>query len=212
MLIEKVKGAGKSAILNALGGNFHSGFSAVTGLTRETKTKTVTIDQKELKLVDLPGISDAKGKGAISKNLQLLEESLNDCSQALLFFVITPNYGRIGSEDFAVLKTLLLNLRKSPIIGLFITQVNEEHISKINNDGYREKVFQILKEHGANTAYLEKNFWSVLKQHGEEGFSDNEKAAIRKYVCSFVPAEVKVSNLFVRVFMEILAYFKKLLG
>ncbi|KAK5829446.1 hypothetical protein F5H01DRAFT_408834 [Linnemannia elongata] len=204
-------GAGKSALLNALGGDFYSGFYSIVGNPGSSKA-TVTIDQKTLELIDLPGISDAGGKGAISRNLQLLEDSLNSCSQALLFFVIKPNNGRISPEDFAVLKTLLLNLTKSPIIGLFVTQVREDHISRIDNDGYRDSVIQMLREHGANTCHLEKNRWSVLKLHQAEGFSEDEKAAIRKYVCSFVPAKVKVSNLIVRAFLEVLAYFKKHFG
>lgn len=202
-------GAGKSALLNALGGDFYSGFSFIGGNPGSSKA-TVTIDQKTLELIDLPGISDSGGKGAMSRNLKLLQDSLNGCNQALLFFVIKPNNGRISPEDFAVVKTLLLNLTKSPIIGLFVTQVREDHIPKIDNDDYRNTVVQMLREHGADTIHLEKNRWSVLKLHQAEGFSDEEKTAIRKYVCSFVPAKVKVSNLFVRVFTQILAYFKKL--
>lgn len=201
-------GAGKSALLNALGGNFFSGFCGIFGNPGSSKA-TVTIDNKTFELIDLPGIADAGGGGAISNNLKMLQDALNACNQGLLFFVIKPNNGRISPEDFAVLKTLLLNLTKSPRIGLFVTQVRDDHIDQIDNDAYRNDVIKMLQDNGVNTRYLEKRRWSVLRMHQKEGFSDDEKMAIRNYVCSFVPSRVKVSNLIVRVFNEILAFFKR---
>ncbi|KAF9148821.1 hypothetical protein BG015_009445 [Linnemannia schmuckeri] len=204
-------GAGKSALLNALGGSFYSGFSFIVG-NPGSSAEIVTLGGKPVELIDLPGISDAGGGGAISSNLKLLQDTLNACNQALLFFVIKPNNGRIAAEDFAVLKTLLTNLTKSPRIGLFVTQVRKDHIPLLDTEKYRTDVLKMLQDNGVDTIYLERNRWSILKSHEAEGFSDDEREAIRTYVCSFVPAKVKVGNLFERIFNIILDFFKKIIG
>ncbi|KAF8948533.1 hypothetical protein BGZ47_004269 [Haplosporangium gracile] len=203
-------GAGKSALLNALGGSFYSGFSFIVG-NPGSSAEIVTLGGRPVKLIDLPGISDTGGEGTISNNLNLLQDTLNTCNQALLFFVIKPNNGRIAAEDFAVLKTLLTNLTKSPRIGLFVTQVKEDHVPLLDTERYRTGVFKMLQDNGVDTVYLERNRWSILKLH-DVGFSKDEREAIRTYVCSFVPAEVKVSNLFVRIFNDILEFFKRIIG
>ncbi|KAF9925933.1 hypothetical protein FBU30_004357 [Linnemannia zychae] len=205
-------GAGKSAILNALGGDFYSGFSAVCGV-QGYNTKTVELKGRTLELVDLPGIADSAGKGTTSDNLRILQESLNSCekAKALLFFVITPTNGRICSNDFAVVENLLQKLIMSPTIGLFVTQVRPDHIPSLNTEEYRNQVLDILRKAGGNTNYLESNRWCILKTHGKEGFSDKEKEDIANYVISFDPEPVKVGGLIERIFQSIIDFFKNLL-
>jgi GTPase Era involved in 16S rRNA processing len=204
-------GVGKSAILNALGGSFYSGFSFITGNPGSSK-QNVTLGDKIVELIDLPGIADAGGGETMSDNLKMLQDTLNSCGKALLFFVIKPNNGRISPEDFAILKTLLTNLSKSPKIGLFVTQVREDHIPLLDKDEYRKTVLKMLQDNGVDTAYLEATRWSILRQHQAEGFSEAEKKSIRKYVDSFVSAEVQVNNLIVRIFKQIVDFFKRLFG
>ncbi|KAF9546641.1 hypothetical protein EC957_009564 [Mortierella hygrophila] len=204
-------GAGKSAILNALGGDFVSGFSFIVGNPGSSR-QNVTIGEKTLELIDLPGIADAGGGDTISNNLKLLQDTLNGCGQALLFFVIKPNNGRIAPEDFAVLKTLLTKLSQSPRIGLFVTQVRDDHLALLDTENYRKTVLQMLRDSGVDTVHLEANRWSILRQHQEKGFTQQEKMVIRDYVCSFVPGKVRVENLWERIFRQIVSFFQSLFG
>ncbi|KAF9911866.1 hypothetical protein EC991_001770 [Linnemannia zychae] len=202
-------GAGKSAILNALGGDFFSGFRAITG-NPGSSTKIVKLRDKTVALIDTPGVHDPGKEGTISGNLKLLQDELNGCGDALLFFVIKPNSGRISAGDFAVLELLLKNLERTPRIGLFVTRVASDEMLEYDST-YRNDVIGILKEKDVNTTHLEANDWCVLQSHSKaDGFSDEEKVKICDYVLSFAPAEVKVDKLCESFFQRILAFFRKL--
>jgi len=95
-------GCGKSAILNALGGSFPSGYSDVSGLTQAVATQDVTLLKRHFRLVDIPGIQDSAGgeyacgtETATDRHLGMLHDVLNDGHAYVMFFVITPRNGRI---------------------------------------------------------------------------------------------------------------------
>ncbi|KAK3817005.1 MAG: hypothetical protein J3R72DRAFT_44876 [Linnemannia gamsii] len=202
-------GAGKSAILNVLGGDFFSGFSAIKGHPG-TKTDIVELRNRTVALIDTPGIMDSGREGTISRNLQLLQDELNGCEEALLFFVIKPDSGRISAGDYSVLKLLLSNLTRTPRIGLFLTKVASDDIGQLDST-YRDDFVKMLQEADVDTSHLGKNSWCVLQHHERKvGFSDEEKKRIHDYVSSFAPAKVEVKELSLSIFMRILEFFRNL--
>ncbi|KAG0376218.1 hypothetical protein BGX24_008110 [Mortierella sp. AD032] len=202
-------GAGKSAILNVLGGDFFSGFSAIKGRPG-TKTDIVDFRNRTVALIDTPGIMDSGTEGTISRNLQLLQDNLNGCGEALLFFVIKPESGRISAGDYSVLKLLLTNLTRTPRIGLFVTKVASDDMEQLDT-AYRDGFVKMLHEAEVDTTHLEKNSWCVLQHHEKKvGFSDEEKERIRDYVSSFAPAKVEVQELRLSLFQRILEFFRKI--
>ncbi|KAG0278160.1 hypothetical protein BGZ95_004550 [Linnemannia exigua] len=190
-------GAGKSAILNALGGDFFSGFRRVTGHPG-TKTDIVELRNRTVALIDTPGIMDSGREGTISQNLQMLQDKLNGCGEALL------------AGDFSVLKLLLTNLTRTPRIGLFVTKVASDDMEQLDT-AYRDDFVKMLQEADVDATHLEKSSWCVLQHHERTvGFSDEEKEKIRDYVTSFAPARVEVKELSLSFFQKILEFFRKL--
>ncbi|KAF9084272.1 hypothetical protein BGX29_002630 [Mortierella sp. GBA35] len=166
-------GVGKSTLLNALGGNFASGMSPLGGLTKKVLSVT------------------SGGDNTISGNLQMLEDTLNSSGRSVLFFVVTPRNGRIAPDDFAVMKILLTNLSKGPMVGLIITQVRPKQIQTLQSGDYYNKILGILRSADVDTTYF-------------------EIRAIRDYVFCFSPQEVKVRGFISRIFQSIINFFKNL--
>ncbi|KAG0061295.1 P-loop containing nucleoside triphosphate hydrolase protein [Linnemannia elongata] len=206
-------GVGKSAILNALGGNFHTGFSAVTGLTRKMTTKTVRIAGRRIRLVDIPGIFDYSSDGdrTIERHLDILHETLNDGSSYVIFFVIAPTNGRISPNDFTVMKALLDNLEQAPLVGLILTQIKHEHFDAVNNSGYSEKVQEVLQQANANLKFFDKNPPLVLLQHREQ-FTTHEDNIIKEYILGFEPTQVFVHRMVIALLYRIFTIFLQLAG
>ncbi|KAG0376220.1 hypothetical protein BGX24_008112 [Mortierella sp. AD032] len=190
-------GVGKSTILNALGGDFHTGFSAVSGLTRDVSTTNVTTSNGDkLRLIDIPGIFDCQvdDDRATERHLEILRQTLNDGGSYVIFFVITPRNGRIDPSDFAVMKTLLDNLEESPVVGLILNQVKRHHYDNIQSSDYFAKIERVLRDAGANLKFFNKKKPLILLDHPEE-FNQAENRAILNYVLSFQPACVYVHRL-----------------
>ncbi|KAG0211920.1 hypothetical protein BGX28_007202 [Mortierella sp. GBA30] len=189
-------GVGKSTLLSALGGDFLRGFNPVGGLTTEVSTQQVLLRQRPVQLVDIPGIyGTAQGKDdVIDQHLRMLQHTLNDGSDYVIFFVISPRNGRIDPSDLALMKLVLDNLRKGPLVGLIMTQVRRSHYGLVTSPGYLSSVYQVLAKASANTRFLEMRRVLVLQDH-DKGFSDQELFEIENYVLSFKPEQVEVNNL-----------------
>lgn len=189
-------GVGKSTILNALGGNFHTGFSAVSGLTRKMTTKSVPIDGRTIRLVDIPGIFDhrAKDDHATERHLDILQETLNDGSDYVIFFVISPVNGRISSSDFTIMKALLDNLVESPLVGLILTQISHEHYDAVQTSGYLEQIRDVLTQSNADLTFLSERGPLILLDHSRE-FTRSEESIIKEYILAFEPAQVYVHRM-----------------
>ncbi|KAF9911868.1 hypothetical protein EC991_001772 [Linnemannia zychae] len=190
-------GVGKSSILNALGGDFNTGFSSVSGLTRDVSTTSVTTsDGRKLRLVDIPGIFDCRvdDEHATERHLDILRDTLNDGSSYVIFFVVAPRNGRIDPSDFAVMTTLLNKLDRSPLVGLILNQVKRQHYDQIQASNYFSKVESVLRDSRANLRFFYRKKPLVLLDHSDE-FSPSEERAILNYVLSFQPTEVYVHRL-----------------
>ncbi|KAF9327443.1 hypothetical protein BGZ91_001466 [Linnemannia elongata] len=206
-------GVGKSTILNALGGNFHTGFSAVTGLTRKMTTKTVCIAGRRIRLVDIPGIFDhsTDGDRTTERHLEILHDTLNDGSSYVIFFVIAPTNGRISPNDFTIMKALLDNLEQAPLVGLILTQIKHEHFDAVNIREYSEIVQDVLEQANANLKFFDKNPPLVLLQH-EEQFTTHEDNIIKEFILGFEPAQVFVHRMVIALLYRIFAFFLQLVG
>jgi len=194
-------GVGKSALLNALGGTFDSGFSRVSGLTRQAATQELRIKGRPIRLVDMPGIYDS-GKenkdGNFLRNLELLQATLNNGDDYVLFFVISPRRGRIDSSDLALLKLVLDNTESGPTVGLIFTQIRKVNYGNVQTPTYTSSMYNLLRSAGCKNMnlldYAEQTL--VLCNHDEKvGFSQAEKDEIRNYVLSFPPKRIRIHDL-----------------
>ncbi|KAF8948534.1 hypothetical protein BGZ47_004270 [Haplosporangium gracile] len=205
-------GVGKSTILNALGGDFHTGFSAVTGLTRKMSSKYVPVDGRGIRLVDIPGIFDirtddnADGNRASEGHLEILRNTLNDGNSYVIFFVIAPNNGRISPSDFTVMKALLDNLDESPLVGLILTQVKHEHYDAVQSSRYLEKIREVLMEANADLKFFSKMNPLILLDHSSE-FTRFEEKIIKDYILNFEPTPVFVRRMLTTLLQRMFVVF-----
>ncbi|KAF9911867.1 hypothetical protein EC991_001771 [Linnemannia zychae] len=197
-------GVGKSTILNALGGRFPSGFSKVSGLTKEVLTQVVACDtakgQIPLQLIDVPGIDDCltgDGEDPIFKYLQMLQATLNSGGDFVIFFVLKPDSGRVSPSDFLIMKTVLDSLKKVPEVGMILTCVDHDEVEDYQSPGYVEALAQTLRNIVKNK---DKTFLVlkplVLANHKPlKGFNDEEKDAIFNHLLSFNPKPCESVNM-----------------
>jgi GTP-binding protein EngB required for normal cell division len=200
-------GVGKSTLLNILGGNFESGFSLVGGLTKDVTTADVTLQGRQLRLVDMPGINETALE-TTEANLKLLQEQLNNGGSYVLFFVISPRNGRVGESDFGLISFVLRKLQKGPTVGLIITQIPNDQIEKVQDPKYASAVVQVLKNGKAKTALLEQKNMLALPYLGI--FNDEEKQNVIDYVLSFEPKQVKIRRLAIDTFEKFKVFFKNM--
>ncbi|KAF9084273.1 hypothetical protein BGX29_002631, partial [Mortierella sp. GBA35] len=202
-------GVGKSALLNALGGNFPSGCSEVSGLTKDVTIQLVTTDGRPLRLFDVPGIDDCVEEGednTIVRHLQMLQKELNRGGRFVIFFVFTPRNGRIEPSDYLIMKTVLDSLVKAPMVGLILTQVKKKHLAQLRTPDYGFDVWESLASIVESKEFVSMRSPLILAEH-EEGFSEDEKLAILNYVLSFEPKPVEarsIIDMVVRRYFEIM--------
>ncbi|KAG0214274.1 hypothetical protein BGX33_002296 [Mortierella sp. NVP41] len=196
-------GVGKSALLNALGGNFTSGYSEVSGLTRNVTNQQATAHGRSLRLFDVPGIYDCAKDGGMDttvKHLQMLQETLNTGGRFVLFFVISPRNGRVEPTDYLIMKTVLDSLKKAPEVGMILTQVRKKHLPLVQTKEYWDMLLKPLQTIDKSQESRHRQFLStrsplVLASHGEEGFREKERSRIMKYVLSFPPQPVVARDM-----------------
>ncbi|KAG0278159.1 hypothetical protein BGZ95_004549 [Linnemannia exigua] len=196
-------GVGKSTILNALGGNFPSGFSKVSGLTRTVTSQHVTLDQGRiaLELYDVPGIDDCpaeNGEDPIVTYLQELQKTLNSGGTFVIIFVIKPSSGRISPSDFLVMKTVIDSLKQAPKVGWILTRAGREDMEEYCTPEYGamlvEKLGKIVQN--KNKKILPSPYPLVLVKHDARiGFSDQDKKDILNYALRLKSDKVQSLNM-----------------
>ncbi|KAF9193901.1 hypothetical protein BGZ51_001887 [Haplosporangium sp. Z 767] len=204
-------GVGKSTILNALGGSFPSGYSEVSGMTKQISTQPMKLQGRRLRLIDMPGIYDAtEGKDdAIDRHLSLLHDTLNDGSDYVIFFVITPRNGRIDPGDLTLMKLLLGSMKEGPLVGLILTQVKKRDYDAVRSRKYFSQLRDVLTKGEANLRFLREHDALTLRDH-DDRFSEQELLDIQTYVLACQPKLVVVHNLVVGIWRSILDAFKRL--
>jgi len=209
-------GVGKSALLNALGGSFESGFSQVSGLTRQATAQDVELCGRPIRLVDMPGIYDSgkNNTGTFLSNLEMLQETLNNGDNYVVLFVISPRRGRIDPNDLALLKLFLDSIETGPQVGLILTQVRRANFDSVQNPAYTTAVYDLLRRADTKNMNLldfaEETL--VLCNHDEHiGFDQKEKDEIVNYVLSFIPGTIVVEDLFKAVVNQYFETLKQLM-
>ncbi|KAG0292116.1 hypothetical protein BGZ96_004531 [Linnemannia gamsii] len=125
-------GVSKSTILNALGGEFGSGFSKVSGFTQDVSKKMVDIyhihNHIKPQLFDILGIDDCTvdSKDTIFKHVQIAADALNEEVPYVICFVIKPLNGRINTGDYVIMKTVLDSLREASQMELILTHARPD--------------------------------------------------------------------------------------
>ncbi|KAG0278161.1 hypothetical protein BGZ95_004551 [Linnemannia exigua] len=207
-------GVGKSSILNALGGHFDTGFSRVTGLTRTLTTMDTSIEGRNIRLVDLPGIFDCRADSEHTNehHFKILHDALEDGNPYVIFFVISPNDGRISPSDFTVMKALLDSLDESPIVGLILTKVEREDYDAIQNSDYFANVLQVLRQSNANLKFLSRKKPLILFYHEEKRYDEVDSIKIKNYILAFEPREVHTRRLVAGVLLGIFHVLVGIIG
>ncbi|KAG0043025.1 hypothetical protein BGZ83_011927 [Gryganskiella cystojenkinii] len=210
-------GAGKSALLNAVGGNFPSGFSEEDGaecVTTRISHKDVTIGKRPFRLVDTPGIDDRIGEAtddeATNRKLEMLQNTLNDGHAYAVFFVISPINGRIDPGALALIQLVLSNMERGPTVGLILTQVPKTQYNQVRSEKYFAEVFDVLRRNKANLDFLDTNHPLVLRDHDEE-FSTQERYDIEQYILSFKPKQVTIRKMVVTVLRALILIFVEII-
>ncbi|KAF9124874.1 hypothetical protein BGW39_007833 [Mortierella sp. 14UC] len=206
-------GVGKSSILNALGGYFDTGFSMVTGLTRTLSTYETKIEGKTIRLVDLPGIFDCRADDdhTNERHFEILHDALSDGNPYVIFFVVSPNDGRISPSDFTVMKALLDSLDQSPLVGLILTKVEKEDYNDIQTSDYFAKVQEVLAQSHANLKFFSQTKPLILFRH-KKRFDAIDTIRIRNYVLKFEPSQVRVRRIAVDLLRALLSVLVGVIG
>ncbi|KAF9578186.1 hypothetical protein BGW38_006149, partial [Lunasporangiospora selenospora] len=105
------KGVGKSALLSQLGGHFASGFSFVEPVTTTVTEELVTIEGKQLILMDVPGLYEVDS-GETEINSGKLTEALSRGYHYKLFFVVSGNSRTLSADDLALMARVNEAVRK----------------------------------------------------------------------------------------------------
>lgn len=192
-------GVGKSAILNALGGDFDSGYSEVSGRTTKASEQLVTFNHVQLRLFDIPGIDDCSrdGRDSIVEHLKMLEKVLNQEGPFVILFAIRPTNGRIKPGDYVIMKTVLESLKEGPQMGLILTQARPADMRHYRSQSYNSMVLSPLEKivDKRSKKFLSKEPPLVLADHDERGFNEDEKIDILNFVLSFDPKPVDSRNM-----------------
>ncbi|KAF9155524.1 hypothetical protein BG015_009605 [Linnemannia schmuckeri] len=192
-------GVGKSSILNALGGNFDHGYSAVSGLTTSVSKQQVTFSHIQLQLYDIPGIDDCSpdGNDSIVKHLQMVQDSLNEGGPFIILFVLKPTNGRIKPSDYMVMKTVIDSLREGPQVGIILTHAIPRDIHHYRSQHYAKMMLDKLEKiiEPRCKRFVSRGPPLVLTDHDANGFSEEEKQMILNFILSFDPKRVESRNM-----------------
>ncbi|KAF9152759.1 hypothetical protein DFQ26_000788 [Actinomortierella ambigua] len=124
-------GAGKSFLLNSLGGTFPTGFSTVRGLTKASTFCDVNIGGSNIRLWDVPGLLDAKDK-IIAHNAKEITNALRASGVFKLIFVLAQMGGRVRREDLYMVGEVMAAIEYSIDVGLIINKVPNDHWEHYN--------------------------------------------------------------------------------
>ncbi|KAF8976144.1 hypothetical protein BGZ52_008272 [Haplosporangium bisporale] len=107
-------GAGKSALLNQLGGNFPSDISCRHGVTTDISEALVDLDGEKVVLMDVPGLNEPS-KEVNDRNARILIEALARGYDYKLMFVFRHSERTVEAPDLGLLQQVNLCLRKANI-------------------------------------------------------------------------------------------------
>ncbi|KAF9171828.1 hypothetical protein BGX21_009724 [Mortierella sp. AD011] len=150
-------GCGKSALLNQLGGNFASGVSFRTGLTKNITEQTVVINGTEVRLIDIPGLYEPTNNDETRKNAKILQEALSRGYEYKLYFVLKGDSR--GPDDAELAMTSRVSQSVKDVDGAHVT------FRVIVNLIQTQDVYEMYKSELANDNF--KSFFSKLEKSPE---------------------------------------------
>ncbi|KAG0217721.1 hypothetical protein BGX31_000155, partial [Mortierella sp. GBA43] len=132
-------GAGKSTFLSLLGGNFESGVSFMEGFTKETSEQTVTLDGRQVILMDVPGMYEIDDEST-KVNAQKLTKALKRGYKYKLFFILIAHPRGFQGQDLALMSQVNKCVRQANMskidFRIIINQIQDDEVYKM----YEERV------------------------------------------------------------------------
>ncbi|KAG0224183.1 hypothetical protein B0O80DRAFT_438630 [Mortierella sp. GBAus27b] len=173
-------GAGKSTLLSQLGANFDSGVSFMEGLTKEVSEQVVTLNGRQVILMDVPGLYEFDDETTMSNALKLTE-ALRKHYRYKLFFVLKADSRGLTSKDVALMST----------VNKYVRQANGDKVEfrVIINQVYDDKVYHMFDE-------------NVVKDNFRQVF---ENARLNQY-----DLDIEISSVMLIRFDEAAVHFKRL--
>ncbi|KAG0226073.1 hypothetical protein BGW42_003932 [Actinomortierella wolfii] len=136
-------GAGKGFLLNSLGGEFDSGFSAVQGRTVKWKTCEVTIGESTVRLIDVPGLIEVSDKN-IAHNAKEITKALRAAGKFKIIFLLPDSGGRIQVQDMFMIGNVMEAIDYSIDVGVIFNRTSPKHLESYNNAEVRDMILQQL--------------------------------------------------------------------
>ncbi|KAF9971438.1 hypothetical protein BGZ73_005628 [Actinomortierella ambigua] len=136
-------GAGKSYLLNSIGGNFRSGFSAVDGLTTECTCVTVNLQHEPVQLIDAPGLLEATGDKMLN-NARAIADALRIKGRFKVIFVLADCSGRVQPSELYVIGKVMTAIDFSIEVGVIINKVPEDYTDFYKNPTAVQKIIKEL--------------------------------------------------------------------
>ncbi|KAF9114075.1 hypothetical protein BGX27_000206 [Mortierella sp. AM989] len=147
-------GAGKSALLSLLGGEFKSGVKCRKGYTKDIYEKNVVIEGKPFVLIDAPGLFEPQPKET-EKNVMKLTEALGRGYSYLLYFVLKANNRGPTDEDMVMMSKVNECVRQAgskAIFRVIINQIQDKQVYDMYEEFVArdncETLFQDMKMEG----------------------------------------------------------------
>ncbi|KAG0042587.1 hypothetical protein BGZ83_000292 [Gryganskiella cystojenkinii] len=152
-------GVGKSYLLNSLGGNFQSGFSAVNGLTGGCGFNDVVIETSTLRLIDTPGLLEASGENMI-RNANSITQALRMKGRFKIIFVLADRSGRVDPSDLFLIGKVLSAIEFSVDVGLIINKVPEDDMELYLDATTKNDIIQQLNN--VANGKIKESWFSVI--------------------------------------------------
>ncbi|KAF9970310.1 hypothetical protein BGZ73_007008 [Actinomortierella ambigua] len=155
-------GAGKSYLLNSIGGNFKSGFSAVDGLTTDSTYCDVNISGSTVRLIDVPGLLEATDEN-VARNAKAITKALGMNGGFKLIFVLAEGSGRVTSSDLYMIGTVMSGVEFAINVGLIVNKVPEEDMERYGEGSTRNSILASLN--GAASGKILSSWFFVIPRY-----------------------------------------------
>jgi tRNA U34 5-carboxymethylaminomethyl modifying GTPase MnmE/TrmE len=140
-------GAGKSTLLSQLGGDFESGVSFMEGLTKEVSEQVVTLNGRQVILMDVPGLYEFDNEATMS-NAEKLSEALTRGYKYKLFLVLKADSRGLTPMEIALMSTVNKYIRQSNgdkvDFRVIINQIGDDTVYDMINDRIAKDNFKDL--------------------------------------------------------------------
>ncbi|KAF9971440.1 hypothetical protein BGZ73_005630 [Actinomortierella ambigua] len=152
-------GVGKSYLLNSIGGNFRSGFSAVDGLTSDSTYCDVNIRGSTVRLIDAPGLLEATDEN-VARNAKAITNALNMRGGFKLIFVLAECSGRVTPSDLYMIGTVMSGVDFAINVGVIVNKVPEDDMKRYDEGNTRNSILESLNG-AANGKILSSWFFAM---------------------------------------------------